>query len=76
MGQIIIHLDAKSEAKAMRYAKMMNIPLDKWIADLIMKKTSVVWPESVKNFAGSWSDFPMLEEIRADIGIDSRRENL
>ena len=76
MGQITIHLDAESEAKARNYTEMMNISLDKWITDLIREKTSASWPESIKNLAGSWSDFPTLEEIRAEIGNDVQRESL
>lgn len=76
MEQITIRLDSESEAKAREYAKNLNISLDKWIADLIMEKTSAVWPQSVKQLAGSWPDFPTLEEIRAETGKDARRESL
>lgn len=64
MGQITIHLDMESESKARTYAKKLNISIDKWIAGLIMEKTSAAWPESVKKLAGSWPDFPAIEEIR------------
>jgi hypothetical protein len=62
MGQITIYLDSESEAKARESAEIMNISLDKRIADLIIQETSAHWPESVKKLAGSWPDFPSPEE--------------
>jgi len=76
MGQITIHLDMASEAKAMDYAKTLNISIDKWIAGLIMEKTHAAWPESVKKLEGSWPDFPTIEEIRSETGKDVRRDGL
>lgn len=34
------------------------------------------WPPSVVRLAGTWSDFPDLEEIREGLGEDLRRELL
>ncbi|MEO0535183.1 MAG: DUF2281 domain-containing protein [Cyanobacteria bacterium P01_A01_bin.123] len=37
--------------------------------------TAQTWPELVQSLAGSWgSDFPSLEEIRANAGQDIPRE--
>jgi hypothetical protein len=76
MGRITISLDAESEAKAKDCAKMMNMPLDQWIADVIRKRISPEWPDSVKRLAGAWPDFPSLDEIRFDEKNDLRREEM
>jgi hypothetical protein len=76
MGQITIDLDPESEEKAKAYAKMMDMPLNQWIADLIRKQVAEEWPDSVKELAGAWPDFPPLEEIRAGNGDDAGRESL
>ncbi len=36
----------------------------------------IEWPESVKNLAGAWRDFPALEEIRGIQKQDTPRETL
>ena len=74
MGQVTIDLDAKLEARVKASAKAMNISLSKWIANLIAKKTSEEWPDSVRRLAGSWTDFPDLEEIRGEAVEDVERE--
>lgn len=75
MGQVTIYLDAEVEAKMRAAAKAMNTSLSQWIANAIREKTADVWPESVKELAGAWSDFPALEEIRSGIGEDGLRED-
>jgi len=39
-------------------------------------KDAAVWPDSIKKLAGAWSDFPLLDEIRAEKGKDALRESL
>lgn len=74
MGQVTIYLDAEVEAKMRAAAKAMNTSLSQWIANAIREKTADVWPESVKELAGAWSDFPEIEEIRSGVGEDVPRE--
>ena len=74
MGQVTIYLDAELEARVKASAKAMNISLSKWIANLIAEKTSEEWPDSVRRLAGSWQDFPELEEIREETAKDAERE--
>jgi hypothetical protein len=76
MGQLTIYLDAELEAKMREITKSMHISQSKWIANLIKEKLVDEWPESVKNLAGAWGDFPSAEEIRGTLGEDSMREDL
>ena len=80
MGQVTIYLEDDLEQKMRSAAKTMNLPQSKWIAGVIKEKLVDDWPDSVRETAGSWSDFPDLEEIRSDSGSDSvtdaKRENL
>lgn len=74
MGQVTIYLEAEVEEKMRAAAKAMNTSLSQWTANIIKEKTADVWPESVKELAGVWSDFPTLKEIRSSIGEDVPRE--
>jgi hypothetical protein len=76
MGQVTIYLEAEVEAKMRSAAKAMNTSLSQWVANIIKEKTAESWPESVKNLAGAWSDFPEQEEIRSSLGQDATRETL
>ena len=76
MGQVTIYLEAEVEAKMRSAAKAMNTSLSQWVANIIKEKTAESWPESVKDLAGAWSDFPEPEEIRSSLGEDATRETL
>jgi len=76
MGQVTIQLDDELESKMRTSAKAMHLSQSKWIANLIKEKVIDEWPESVKNPAGSWKDFPIAEEIRETMGKDIIREQL
>jgi len=45
-------------------------------ADQTREKPVSSWPESVKELAGAWPDFPTAEEIRSGLGEDVPREPL
>jgi hypothetical protein len=76
MSQVTIYIDAETEAKARNAAKAKRISLSKWIAGVIGKEVAEEWPESVRNLAGAWADFPDLREIREGLGEDVPRETL
>jgi predicted transcriptional regulator len=76
MGQVTIYLDAELEAKMREITKSMHMSQSKWIANLIKEKIEDEWPESVKQLGGAWAEFPSAEEIRGDLGEDSKREEL
>ena len=56
--------------------KKSGVSKSKWIAELIREKTADTWPQSVKELAGSWNDFPSVEDIRENLGDDIRRETI
>ncbi len=77
MGQGTIYLDDESEKRLKSAAKAAGIPVSRWVAQIVREKTRTVWPESVRQLAGAWSDdFPELEDIRRNEREDSTRETL
>ena len=76
MGQVTIYLDKETERKMTNIAKKSGTSKSKWIANLIQEKTVNTWPESIHKMAGAWNDFPDIDEIRIDMGVDAQREPL
>ena len=76
MGQVTIYLDDEIERKMNEAVKSSQMSKSKWIAQLVQEKVIDEWPESVAGMAGSWDDFPSLEEIRQAQAKDVRREQL
>lgn len=76
MGQVTIYLEDEIERKMRSAAKTMNMPQSKWIASVIKEKLIDEWPDSVRQLAGAWSDFPSLQEIRDTGTSDTPREEL
>lgn len=75
MGQVTIYLDDNNERRLKSAAEAAGMPVSRWVANLIQEKTRTQWPESVKQLAGSWTDFPDPEELRNPPTPDSRRES-
>lgn len=75
MGQVTIYLEEETEKKMIAAAKSSHLSKSKWIAKLIQEKVANEWPESIVELAGSWPDFPAIDEIRSDIGKDLQRES-
>lgn len=76
MGQVTIYLDEEIEKRMMANAKAMKLSKSKWIANAIREKLVDEWPANVRELAGSWDDFPTLEEIRETKQRDITREML
>ena len=76
MGQVTIYLESEVEAKIRSAAKAVNKSLSKWVSDVIKEKTLESWPQSVRDLAGAWSDFPELGTLREKLGRDTMRESL
>ncbi|MCA9437292.1 MAG: CopG family transcriptional regulator [Candidatus Omnitrophica bacterium] len=76
MGQVTIYLTREAETKMRSASKSAGMSHSKWIARLIEREVSEEWPDSVRELAGAWSDFPTDEEIRAGEGQDAPREDL
>ena len=74
MAQVTIYIsnDLESQIKAM--ASSLNISISKFISTLLEQKVQNEWSYSSRKLAGSWDDFPTLQEIRANQGQDSQRE--
>jgi hypothetical protein len=76
MAQVTIYLDSETEARLRVAAEREGKSKSKWIAELIRAKTERTWPEIVAELAGSWKDFPSLEELREGQAADLPREQL
>ena len=76
MGQVIIYLEDEIETKMAEAAKSSHLSKSKWIANLIKEKVDSEWPMSVREAAGTWDDFPSADELRKNIGKDTKRKTL
>ena len=76
MGQVTIYLEENIEQKMVDAAKSAHLSKSKWIAKLIQDKVANEWPQSVVELAGSWEDFPTINDIRNNEGKDADREAL
>lgn len=76
MGQVTIYLDDEIEKRMTANAKAMKLSKSRWIANVIREKLVDEWPPNVRELAGSWEDFPTLEEIRETGRRDITREAL
>lgn len=76
MGQVTIYLEDELEARMAAEAKARKLSKSKWIALLIRENLVDEWPPTVREAAGSWDDFPDLEEIRGEAQADVARERL
>ena len=74
MGQVTIYLEDEIENRMTKAAKSAHLSKSKWIAKLIHERVVNEWPQSVVDFAGSWDDFPSIEDVRKNSGIDAKRE--
>lgn len=74
MGQVTLYLEDEIEKKMALAAKSANLSKSKWVASLIKAKVANDWPNSIITMAGTWQDFPSIDEIRKDSGKDVDRE--
>jgi len=74
MGQVTIYLEEDIECKMIEAAKLSHLSKSKWIAKLIQDKVANEWPKSIVDIAGTWDDFPKLEDIRSNMAEDVERE--
>lgn len=66
MSQIILTLDEEVEAIVHEMAIAENIAPDLWLSQFVKQqvKQHQGWSPEVKALAGSWADFPSLDEIQ------------
>ena len=74
MGQVTIYLEEEIERQMVAAAKSAHLSKSKWIAKLIQDKVANEWPQSIVELAGSWGNFPTIDEIRSNTGNDINRE--
>ena len=74
MGQVTVYLEGELEAKMTTVARTRRLSKSEWIATIIREKLTSEWPHEIREAAGSWGDFPTIEEIRGSthIGIDRK----
>ncbi|WP_435979977.1 hypothetical protein [Psychrobacter sp. DM4] len=78
MSQITLTLDEEVEAIVYQMANSENIAPDLWLSQFVKRqvKQHQGWSPEVKALAGSWADFPSLDEIHDTQGNDAERESL
>ena len=74
MPQLNLYVDETTHDRIRRAAKAAGMSLSRWVATVVTEKTADQWPDDVLALAGTWKDFPSLEEIRAGGGSDASRE--
>lgn len=78
MSQITLKLDEEVEAIINKMADAENIAPDLWLSQFVKEQVRQHqgWSPEVRALAGSWSDFPSLDEIRDNQSDDVERESL
>ena len=76
MPQLNLYVDKSTHTRIKRAAKAAGMSLSKWVATVVTENTAAQWPAEVLALAGTWKDFPSLEEMRAGDGQDAPRVKL
>ena len=74
MAQLTIYLNKDLELAVRNRARKTHETVSRWIARAVEKQISEEWPMEVHDLAGSWKDFPEVEELRSEGGTDIKRE--
>jgi hypothetical protein len=74
MAQVTIYIPNDLESQVKEMAGSLNISISKFISNVLEQKVQNEWSSSSRKLAGSWDDFPTLEEIRDNQGKDVERE--
>ncbi len=74
MAQITIYINNDLETKIKEIASSLDTSISKYISTVIEKNIDNNWNPKIKSLAGSWSDFPTIEEIRKCNVNDVKRE--
>ena len=78
MQQITLTLDEEVQAIIYEMADAENLTPSLWLSQFVERQVKQYqdWSPEVKALAGSWADFPSLDEIRDSQGDDAKRESL
>ncbi len=74
MTQVTIYIANELESQVKAMATSLNISIGKFISTTLEQKMQNEWSHSSRKLAGSWNDFPTLQEIRDSEGKDVPRE--
>jgi hypothetical protein len=75
MPQVTLYMDDETDAKARAAAAAAGVSYSRWVCDLVRAKTLDEWPSTIRALAGEIPDFPDVNELRGNSGIDVRRES-
>jgi len=76
MGQVTIYLDDETEKRARASARAERVPLSRWVAKRIERRSRGEWPAAVRALAGAWTDLPTAERLRRRGASDTARDRL
>ena len=76
MGKITVYIEDEVEKKMLSAVKSSKLSKSKWIAQLIQEKVDNEWPLSIMNMAGTWQDYPSINDIRSYERHDGNPESL
>jgi hypothetical protein len=65
-----------AERRVRKAAKAAKVSVSKWVADRVAKSVETAWPPEFLDLAGSFPDFPDVDELRKGYGEDIRRGSL
>jgi hypothetical protein len=64
MSQITLYLDAAAQALVEQAARANGMSKSRWVSEIIRKYAAHEWPQDCLALAGSFTDFPLLDESR------------
>lgn len=76
MAQITFELDEGLEQQFYQLLAQEQLSVSNWVKKMIRQHSNTGWSNDVVALAGSWDDFPSLEEIRSPVGEVIPREVL
>lgn len=76
MAHLIVCLTDDVERRVRKAAKAAMVNVSEWVAERVAKSVESVWPPEFLALAGSFPDFPDVDELRKGNGADIRRESL
>lgn len=76
MAQLTLYLDQETVGKMRQAAASEGLSQSQWVAQLIKARLETEWPQAVRDLAGTWTEFPEVDELRRALGEDVAREPL
>lgn len=73
MPQVTLYIDDDTQASLRNAAARNQVSQSQFVAELIRHATRTTWPDEVLALAGSLTEFPSAEELRAGMGVDAPR---